>query len=252
MCQWYVEALDRKLCVVVSSLSRGAKSIILYNDFIARVIFINVNVLYTLSRKPVKYKSRGSMVFKDSCHVQDEEWRKLHVRIFTDIEIKKLRKIVSPINNNKQIQYTLHILPRSTFISCPREPPPFPPNCPSPTIESIRVRCYKKKSARHFRFYAASDVITRTHTHLSRMIFFFFICTRPIDSPFHPRMPTNRGIHGRVVGRIIRAMISRLERVCLTPLISRQGSYRCQDLGGGVRSDRGALSSLFAPHSSLV
>lgn len=117
MCQWYVEALDRKLCVVVSSLSRQINLVILYNDFIARVIFINVNVLYTLSRKPVKYKSRGSMVFKDSCHVQDEEWRKLHVRIFTDIEIKKLRKIVSPINNNKQIQYTLHVLPLSTFIS---------------------------------------------------------------------------------------------------------------------------------------
>lgn len=117
MCQWYVEALNRKLCVVVSSLSRQINLVILYNDFIARVIFINVNVLYTLSRKPVKYKSRGSMVFKDSCHVQDEEWRKLHVRIFTDIEIKKLRKIVSPINNNKQIQYTLHVLPLSTFIS---------------------------------------------------------------------------------------------------------------------------------------
>lgn len=58
--------------------------------------------------------------------------------------------------------------------TCPREPPPFPPNCPSPTIESIRVRRYKKKkSGRHFRFYAASDVITRTRTHLSRMIFFF-------------------------------------------------------------------------------
>lgn len=122
---------------------------------------------------------------------------------------------------------------------------------PQPSNPSASV-AIKKKSARHFRFYAASDVITRTHTHLSRMIFFFFICTRPIDSPFHPRMPTNRGIHGRVVGRIIRAMISRLERVCLTPLISRQGSYRCQDLGGGDRSDRGALSSLFAPHSSLV
>lgn len=93
--------------------------------------------------------------------------------VFSQISKLKLRKIVSPINNNKQIQYTLHVLPRSTFISCPREPPPFPPNCPSPTIESIRVRCYKKKSARHFRFYAASDVITRTRTHLSRMIFFF-------------------------------------------------------------------------------
>lgn len=194
------------------------------------------------------------MVFKDSCHVQDEEWRKLHVRIFTDIEIKKLRKIVSPINNNKQIQYTLHVLPRSTFISrlVHASLHPFLQIVhPQPSNPSASV-AIKKKSARHFRFYAASDVITRTHTHLSRMIFFFFICTRPIDSPFHPRMPTNRGIHGRVVGRIIRAMISRLERVCLTPLISRQGSYRCQDLGGGVRSDRGALSSLFAPHSSLV
>lgn len=192
------------------------------------------------------------MVFKDSCHVQDEEWRKLHVRIFTDIEIKKLRKIVSPINNNKQIQYTLHVLPRSTFISCPREPPPFPPNCPSSTIESIRVYCYKKIISATLSILRG---IRRNHSNAHASVaydLFFFIRTRPIDSLFHPRMPTNRGIHGRVVGRIIRAMISRLEKVCLTPLISRQGSYRCQDLGGGVRSDRGALSSLFAPHSSLV
>lgn len=194
------------------------------------------------------------MVFKDSCHVQDEEWRKLHVRIFTDIEIKKLRKIVSPINNNKQIQYTL--ARSSTFnfhlATCPREPPPFPPNCPSPTIESIRVYCYKKIISATLSILRG---IRRNHSNAHASVaydLFFFIRTRPIDSPFHPRMPTNRGIHGRVVGRIIRAMISRLERVCLTPLISRQGSYRCQDLGGGVRSDRGALSSLFAPHSSLV
>lgn len=136
--------------------------------------------------------------------------------------------------------------------TCPREPPPFPPNFPSPTIESIRVYCYKKIISATLSILRG---IRRNHSNAHASVaydLFFFIRTRPIDSPFHPRMPTNRGIHGRVVGRIIRAMISRLERVCLTPLISRQGSYRCQDLGGGVRSDRGALSSLFAPHSSLV
>lgn len=117
---------------------------------------------------------------------------------------------------------------------------------------SIRVRRYKKKISATL---SILRDIRRNHSNAHASVaydLFFFIRTRPIDSPFHPRMPTNRGIHGRVVGRIIRAMISRLERVCLTPLISRQGSYRCQDLGGGVRSDRGALSSLFAPHSSLV
>lgn len=89
------------------------------------------------------------------------------------------------------------------------------------------------------------------------MIFFlfFFIRTRPTRQPlFHPRpvrMQTNRGIiHGSNSSNYPRHDLPRLERVCLTPLICRQGSYRCQDLGGGVRSDRGALSSLFAPHSS--
>lgn len=174
--------------------------------------------------------------------------------VFSQISKLKLRKIVSPINNNKQIQYTL--ARSSTFnfhlATCPRESPPFPPNCPSPTIESIRVYCYKKIISATLSILRG---IRRNHSNAHASVaydLFFFIRTRPIDSPFHPRMPTNRGIHGRVVGRIIRAMISRLERVCLTPLISRQGSYRCQDLGGGVRSDRGALSSLFAPHSSLV
>lgn len=194
------------------------------------------------------------MVFKDSCHVQDEEWRKLHVRIFTDIEIKKLRKIVSPINNNKQIQYTLHVLPRSTFISrlVHASLHPFLQiSHPQPSNPSASVAIKKKISAT----LSILRGIRRNHSNAHASVaydLFFFIRTRPIDSPFHPRMPTNRGIHGRVIGRIIRAMISRLERVCLTPLISRQGSYRCQDLGGGVRSDRGALSSLFAPHSSLV
>lgn len=111
--------------------------------------------------------------------------------------------------------------------TCPREPPPFPPNCPSPTIESIRVYCYKKIISATLSILRG---IRRNHSNAHASVaydLFFFICTRPIDSPFHPRMPTNRGIHGRVVGRIIRAMISRLERVCLTPLISRQGSYRC-------------------------
>lgn len=193
------------------------------------------------------------MVFKDSCHVQDEEWRKLHVRIFTDIEIKKLRKIVSPINNNKQIQYTLHVLPRSTFISRLVHASLHPflqivhPQLSNPSA-SVAIKRKIRATLSILRG------IRRNHSnaHASVAYDLFFFRTRPIDSPFHPRMPTNRGIHGRVVGRIIRAMISRLERVCLTPLISRQGSYRCQDLGGGVRSDRGALSSLFAPHSSLV
>lgn len=193
------------------------------------------------------------MVFKDSCHVQDEEWRKLHVRIFTDIEIKKLRKIVSPINNNKQIQYTLHVLPRSTFISRLVHASLHPflqivhPQLSNPSA-SVAIKRKIRATLSILRG------IRRNHSnaHASVAYDLFFFRTRPIDSPFHSRMPTNRGIHGRVVGRIIRAMISRLERVCLTPLISRQGSYRCQDLGGGVRSDRGALSSLFAPHSSLV
>lgn len=193
------------------------------------------------------------MVFKDSCHVQDEEWRKLHVRIFTDIEIKKLRKIVSPINNNKQIQYTLHVLPRSTFISrlVHASLHPFL-QIVHPQLSNPSASVAIKKKIRATLSILRGIRRNHSNAHASVAYDLFFFRTRPIDSPFHPRMPTNRGIHGRVVGRIIRAMISRLERVCLTPLISRQGSYRCQDLGGGVRSDRGALSSLFAPHSSLV
>lgn len=61
-------------------------------------------VLDTLSRKPVKHKSRGSMVFKDSCRVQDVKNEGNYTFVFfrgIEMKTEKLAR-----STNKQIRHT--------------------------------------------------------------------------------------------------------------------------------------------------
>lgn len=99
-----MEALNNKIVVSASLAANQINLVILSNDFIARVIFINVNVLDTLSRKPVKHKSRGSMVFKDSCRVQDVKNEGNYTFVFfrgIEMKTEKLAR-----STNKQIRHT--------------------------------------------------------------------------------------------------------------------------------------------------
>lgn len=98
-----MEALNNKIVVSASLAANQINLVILSNDFIARVIFINVNVLDTLSRKPVKHKSRGSMVFKDSCRVQDVKNEGNYTFVFfrgIEMKTEKLAR-----STNKQIRH---------------------------------------------------------------------------------------------------------------------------------------------------
>lgn len=146
MCQWYVEALDRKLCVVVSSLSRGAKSILSFCTMTSlHASFLSTKMSSIRYPESLSNTNRGDRWCLKTRAMYRMKNEGNYTFVFSQIsKLKNWEKslVLSIIINKYNTHCTFFHFHLAT---CPREPPPFPPNCPSPTIEFIRVRRYKKK-----------------------------------------------------------------------------------------------------------